>query len=269
MSRRPRASSRASFPARSFLPRRAQILAQSRDVLASHEANGGTAREIPVEFPCGGCVEDLTSADGPNMVTAMPSTRQDHRLPVLRCALPTCRRPLLSVLYVREGQGYCSHACAEWRGPDRRQTWRSVVDDGIPLEGETTMSMDEVTDARHRARQWLEDGERVLTVLLTVLNDYDRLNDRLGATERENAKLQAVVLDNEDLRRRLELAERESERLREEVCQSLTELERGAREREEIADQLSRVVNDALARLRSQRSAYASESAAGVKAASL
>ena len=213
-------------------------------------------------------MEGLTSADGPNMVTAMPSTRQDHRLPVLRCALPTCRRPLLSVLYVREGQGYCSHACAEWRGPDRRQTWRSVVDDGIPLEGETTLSMDEVTYARHRARQSLEDGE-FLTVLLTVLNDYDRLNNRLGATERENAKLQTVVLDNEDLRRRRELAERESERLREEVGQSLTELERGVREREEIADQLSRVVNDTLARLRSQRSAYASESAAGVKAASL
>jgi len=214
-------------------------------------------------------VGGLTSAGGPNMVTSMPSNRQDARLPILRCALPTCRRPLLSVLYVRDGQGYCSYACAEWRGPDRRRTWRSVVDDRIPLEGETTMSMDEVGDVRHRARQWLEDGEQFLTVLLTVLNDYDRLNDRLVATERENAKLQAVVLDNEDLRRRLELAERESERLREEVGQSLSELEPGAREREEIADQLSQIMNDTLARLRSKRIAYASGSAAGVKAASL
>jgi regulator of replication initiation timing len=144
-----------------------------------------------------------------------------------------------------------------------------VVDDGIPREDKVTMSMDEVTDARHRARQWLEDGQRSLTVLLTVLNDYDRLNDRLGASERENAKLQAAVLDNEDLRRRLELAERESERLQKEVGQGLAELERGAREREEIADQLSQVMNDTLARLRSQRIAYASGSAAGVKAASL
>lgn len=211
----------------------------------------------------------LTSAGGPNMVTPMPSNHQHPRPPLLRCALPTCRRLLLSVLYVREGQGYCSCACAEWRGPDRRRTWRAVVDDGIPREDKVTMSMDEVTDARHRARQWLEDGQRSLTVLLTVLNDYDRLNDRLGASERENAKLQAAVLDNEDLRRRLELAERESERLQKEVGQGLAELERGAREREEIADQLSQVMNDTLARLRSQRIAYASGSAAGVKAASL
>ena len=189
------------------------------------------------------------------MVAAMPSNRHDARLPIQRCALPTCRRPLLSVLYVRDGQGYCSNACAEWQGPDRRLTWRSVVDDGIPLEDETAMSMDQVGDVRHRARQWLEDGEQSLAALLTVLNDYDRLNDRLGATERENAKLQAVVLDNEDLRRRLELAERESERLREEVGQGLIELERGAREREEIADQLSQIMTDTLARLRSQRSA--------------
>ena len=199
----------------------------------------------------------------------MLSHRQDARLPILRCALPTCRRPLLSVLYVREGQGYCSDACAEWRGPDRRRTWRSVIDDGIPLEGNSTMSIDEGSDVRHRARQWLDDGEQFRTVLLTVLDDYDRLNDRLAATERENAKLQAVVLDNEDLRRRLELAERESERLREKVGQGLTELERGAREREEIADQLSQIVNDTLARLRSQRSVYASGSAAGVSAPSL
>jgi len=144
-----------------------------------------------------------------------------------------------------------------------------VVDDGIPREDKVTMSMDEVTDARHRARQWLEDGERSFTVLRTVLNDYDRLNDRLGASERENAKLQAAVLDNEDLRRRLELAERESERLQKEVGQGLAELERGAREREEIADQLSQIMNDTLARLRSQRIGYASGSAAGVKAASL
>jgi len=143
-----------------------------------------------------------------------------------------------------------------------------VVDDAIPLEGETAMSMDQVGDVRHRARQWLEDGEQALTALLTVLNDYDRVNDRLGETERENAKLQAVVLDNEDLRRRLELAERESERLREEVGQGLIELERGAREREEIADQLSQIMNDTLARLRSQRSTYASGAASEVKAAS-
>ncbi len=144
-----------------------------------------------------------------------------------------------------------------------------MVGDDIALEGETTVSMDEVRDARHRTRQWLEDGERSLTVLLTVLNDYDRLNDRLDATERENAKLQAAVLDNEDLRRRLELAERESERLREEVGQSLAELERGARERDEIAAQLSQVMNDILARLRSLGIAYTSASAAGVEAASL
>lgn len=110
----------------------------------------------------------------------------------------------------------------------------------------------ESKEARDQAGRWLDEGQRLLNVLVTVLGDYDHLNDRVEAVERENERLRGLVYENEQLRHRLEAAERERDRLLDEMARHLAEIERGQREREEIADRLSLFVNDVMLRLRPQ-----------------
>jgi len=169
-----------------------------------------------------------------------------------RCALPSCHRPLGSVAYVRDGRPYCDLACAEWRGADRRREWRLPLQLETSSEGEGTMKSVESKEARDQAGRWLDEGQRLLNVLVTVLGDYDHLNDRVEAVERENERLRGLVYENEQLRHRLEAAERERDRLLDEMARHLAEIERGQREREEIADRLSLFVNDVMLRLRPQ-----------------
>src|SRR3989304_1565115 len=70
--------------------------------------------------------------------------------------------------------------------------------------------------------------------------------------ERENEQLRGLVYENEKLRNRLEGSEHESEQLREEVKQLRAGTERHLREREEIADALTRGMTEAITRLRTQ-----------------
>jgi hypothetical protein len=158
------------------------------------------------------------------------------------------------VAYIRAGKLYCDLACAEWRGADRRRQWRPEPSSVTAAEGEATMSSVESKEARDQAGRWLDDGQRLLNVLLTVVNDYDRLNDRVEAAEHENERLRGSIYENEQLRHRLEAAEHERDRLLDEMARRMAELERGQREREEIADRLSQFVNDVMLRLRSQHS---------------
>ncbi len=117
------------------------------------------------------------------------------------------------------------------------------------------MTTTDPNDARQQARRWLEGGQPVLGVLLSVVDDYDRLSDRVNAAVRENERLRASVVENEHLRQRLLLAERQCERLREELGEHRAELERSWREREVVADQFTQVMNDILLRLRSREAA--------------
>jgi chromosome segregation ATPase len=157
------------------------------------------------------------------------------------------------VAYIRAGRLYCDLACAEWQGADRRQEGRLEPPSATAPEGEATMTSVESKEARDQAGRWLDDGQRLLNVLLTVVNDYDRLNDRVEAAEHENERLRGLIYENEQLRHRLEAAERERDRLLDEMARRMAELERGQREREEIADRLSQFVNDVMLRLRSQQ----------------
>jgi len=115
------------------------------------------------------------------------------------------------------------------------------------------MTSVESKEARDQAGRWLDEGQRLLNVLLTVVSDYDRLNDRVDAVEQENERLRGLVYENEQLRHRLEAAERERDRLLDEMARRMDELERGQREREEISDRLSQFVNDVMLRLRPQQ----------------
>ena len=77
-------------------------------------------------------------------------------------------------------------------------------------------------EAHERAICWIEEGQRMLSALLEVVHDYNLL------------------------RGLAETAKRECERLREEVSQLRAENERFRREREEIAQGLSKLMNEVL-----------------------
>lgn len=64
--------------------------------------------------------------------------------------------------------------------------------------------------------------------------------------------VRGVVHDNERLQRRVETVEPERDRRRDEIKQPRAETERHRRERREVADHLTRVLDQVLARLRPQ-----------------
>ena len=100
------------------------------------------------------------------------------------------------------------------------------------------MIVGESQGVREQVSRWIEDGQNhYLGAVSRVLQDYDRLQGAVESAERENEQLRGLVYENEKLRNRLEGSEHESEQLREE---------------EEIADALTRVMNEAITRLRTQ-----------------
>lgn len=108
----------------------------------------------------------------------------------------------------------------------------------------------ESKEVRDEVRRWIEDGPSQLTVLLSVLHDYERLRERVELAEREQERLRGLTYENEQLHNRVDTAERQCERLREEVMRLRSEAEQYARERVEVAEQLSEVMNQVLLRLR-------------------
>jgi len=112
----------------------------------------------------------------------------------------------------------------------------------------------ESKEVRDEVRRWIEDGPGQLTVLLSVLRDYERLRERVELAEREQERLRGLTYENEQLHNRVETAERQCDRLREELMRLRSENEQHNRERVEIAEQLSEVMNQLLLRLRPQPS---------------
>jgi len=110
----------------------------------------------------------------------------------------------------------------------------------------------ESKEIREEVRRWLEDGPTQLSVLAGLLRDYDRLRERVATAEREQERLRGLSYENEQLHNRVETAEHQSDRLREEVSRLQAEVEQYHRERTEMAEHLSEMMNHVLLRLRPQ-----------------
>ena len=121
------------------------------------------------------------------------------------------------------------------------------------LAGGSRMIVGETQEVREQVGRWIEEGQsHYLGALSRIVQDYDRLQEAVEAAERENEQLRSLVYENEKLRNQLETGERECEELRSEVGQLRAATERQQSEREDIADALTRVMNDAIMRLRGQ-----------------
>src|SRR3989304_1594424 len=126
------------------------------------------------------------------------------------------------------------------------------------------MIVGESQGVRAQVGRWIEDGQNsylragargdspARRVQAAPPGHYRGPRGAVEAGERENEQLRGLVYENEKLRNRLEGSEHESEQLREEVKQLRAGTERPLREREEIADALTRVMNEAITRLRTQ-----------------
>lgn len=86
-----------------------------------------------------------------------------------------------------------------------------------------------VGEVRERLIRWVEEGQSLLGVLLGFLYEYERL------------------------KKAADTAERECERLREEVSRLQTETARYRSEHAEVADSVSKFMNELLLRLRPQQ----------------
>ena len=111
----------------------------------------------------------------------------------------------------------------------------------------------ESEEGRKEVRRWVEEGPSQLSVLAGLLHEYDRLRERVGIAEREQERLRGLTYENEQLQNRVATAERECDQLREEVSRLRAEIVQYHRERSEVAEQLSEVMNQVLLRLRPQQ----------------
>ncbi len=116
------------------------------------------------------------------------------------------------------------------------------------------MTSGESRDSRDQVVRWLEDGQRQMSALLGVVHENERLRGRLEAAEAENEKVRGLAYEVEQLRDRAETAERQGDRLREQLSRAQAEIDRHNREREEVAERLTQLMNEVLVRLRPQSS---------------
>jgi chromosome segregation ATPase len=111
----------------------------------------------------------------------------------------------------------------------------------------------EFTEIREDVRRWVEEGPGQLSVVLGLLHDHARLRERVEVAEREQERLRGLTYENEQLHNQVDAAERQCERLREEVMRLRGENEHHHKERLEVAEQLSDMMNQLLLRLRPQQ----------------
>ena len=111
----------------------------------------------------------------------------------------------------------------------------------------------ESMEIREGVRRWVEDGPTQLSVLAALLHEYGRLRERVETAEREQERLRGLTYENEQLHNRVETAERQGDRLRDEVGRLRAEVDQYQRERTEVAEHLSEMMNQVLPRLRAQQ----------------
>ncbi|HET8575487.1 MAG TPA: hypothetical protein VFO18_00200 [Methylomirabilota bacterium] len=114
------------------------------------------------------------------------------------------------------------------------------------------MTSGEPRDPRDQVVRWLEDGQRQMSALIGIVHENERLRERLEAAESESEKLRGLAYELEQVRNRAETAERQLERARGQLGEAQAEIERHNREREEVAERLTELMNQVLIRLRPQ-----------------
>ena len=106
---------------------------------------------------------------------------------------------------------------------------------------------------REQVVRWMEEGRTVLGIILRILNDFDRLNGAVETAERECERLQGMLSEFERTRNQAEALQRECEQLRADVSRLQADNERSHREREEVAQWFTTLMNEAVGRLRVQQ----------------
>ncbi len=114
------------------------------------------------------------------------------------------------------------------------------------------MTSGESRDSRDQVVRWLEDGQRQMSALLGLVHENERLRERVEAAESEKEKLRGLAYEVEQVRNRAESAERQLERARGQLVEAQAETERHNKEREEVAERLTELMNEILIRLRPQ-----------------
>ncbi len=114
--------------------------------------------------------------------------------------------------------------------------------------------MTTVTGAeREQVIRWMDEGRTVLGIIIRILNDFDRLNSAVDAAEKEAHRLQGMLTEFQRVSGLAETLQRECEQLRAQVGQLQSDNERSQREREEIAQWLTTLMNQAVGRLRAEQ----------------
>jgi chromosome segregation ATPase len=95
-----------------------------------------------------------------------------------------------------------------------------------------------VGEERTQVVGWIEEGRTVLESILRMLTDFDQLKSAMAATQKECERLQ-----------------HDCEQLRAEVNRLKADHERSQREREDLAQWFTGLMNEASSRLRTQHPA--------------
>jgi len=107
-------------------------------------------------------------------------------------------------------------------------------------------------EEREQVIRWIEEGRNVMGSLLGILNDNDRLKGALEVSEKECERLRGTVEELERVRNLAESLQRDCDHLRGEVSRLQADIERGQREREELATSITSFMSETVSRLRAQ-----------------
>jgi hypothetical protein len=108
-------------------------------------------------------------------------------------------------------------------------------------------------DACAAAARWSREAHGCLTLLFAAAGDRPWLREAADSVRRDSEQVREVAREVEQLRDRVAAAECLRQRRRDEVNRFRAERERARREREEVADALTRSMNRRLERLRPRR----------------
>ncbi len=108
-------------------------------------------------------------------------------------------------------------------------------------------------EEREHVIRWMDEGRTVLGIIIKILNDFDRLNGAVEAAEKEAQRLQGMLTEFQRINSLAEALQRECEQLRAEVGRLQADNDRARREREEIAQWFTTLMNQAVGRLRTEQ----------------
>ena len=101
----------------------------------------------------------------------------------------------------------------------------------------------------------MEEGRDVLGIIIKLFHDFDQLNGALRIAEAECQRLQTMLSEFQRVSALAEALQGECEQLRKEVSRLQAAHARSQKEREEIAEWFTTVMNEAVGRLRAEEPA--------------